>query len=247
MSSERFFIITGSPSVGDLVQLGEGESRHLFKVVRARPGDEVNLLDGAGGVYRAVVRTGGMVGGLKKGAGVTAEIVSIDRPDPGPPADMAIPLIKSHRMEFAVEKCAELGVRRIIPFRCERSIWKGGEREGGRKVERLERKVAAACKQSGNPWFPVVEPVVELAELAGTLAEYEQVFLADPGGRPFSTVFCSEKASGPVIGIVGPEGGFTDSESETLLTSGAVTVSFGLNRLRTETSVFLLASGMLLR
>ena len=152
MSSERFFIINGSPSEGDLVSLGEGESRHLFKVVRARPGDDVTLLDGEGGTYRAVIRTGGTIGGLKKGSVVTAEIMAVERADPAFVIDIAMPLIKSHRMDFAIEKCAEMGVRRIIPFRCERSIWKGGEEEAGKKRERLERKVAAACKRTGrNP------------------------------------------------------------------------------------------------
>ena len=135
MSQERFFIIDGSPAKGDVVVLGEGESRHLFKVVRAKPGDEVTLLDGEGGKYRAVIRTGGTIGGLKKGSGVTAEIVSAIQAGPGYAVDVAVPLIKSHRMDLAVEKCAEMGVRRIIPFQCERSIWKGGEKESRKKQD----------------------------------------------------------------------------------------------------------------
>lgn len=49
-----------------------------------------------------------------------------------------------------------------------------------------------------------------------------------------------------MIGIVGPEGGFTEMEREAVLSAGAVKVSLGLNRLRSETSAFLIASGMIL-
>lgn len=246
MSSERFFIIKGSHSEGDLVSLGEGEARHLFKVVRARPGDEVTLLDGEGGRYGAVIKTGGMVGGLKKSSQVTAEITAVEKTGPAFIVDIAMPLIKSHRMDFAIEKCAEMGVRRIIPFRSERSIWKGGEEEAGKKRERLERKVAAACKQSGNPWFTRIEPVATFTGLAGMLDEYSGIFMADADGSPFSAAFASQEFSGDMIGIVGPEGGFTEMEREALLSAGAVTVSLGLNRLRSETSAFLIASGMIL-
>ena len=251
MSSERYFIINGSPSEGDLVVLGEGESHHLFKVVRAKPGDEVTLLDGEGGRYRAVIQTGGTIGGLKRDSGVTAEITSVIQAGPVYTVDVAVPMIKSHRMDFAVEKCAEMGVRRIIPFQCERSIWKGGEEKARKKEERFERKVAAACKQSGNPWFTRIEPVIPFAGLVDRLKDYGARYLADADGMSFSAVFSVQDGSTPVcdldmIGIVGPEGGFTETEREALVSAGAVTVSLGLNRLRSETSAFLMASGMIL-
>ena len=246
MSSERFFIIEGFPSEGETVSLGEGESRHLFNVVRAKHGDEVTLLDGEGGSYRAVIRTGGTIGGLKKGAGVTADIISVTKAGPSVTVDIAMPMIKSHRMVFAIEKCAELGVRRIIPFRCERSIWKGGEKESGKKQERLERKVAAACKQSGNPWFTKIEQVVPFAGLVERLRDYGSVYIADAGGRSFSSIFGSPKEPHDMIAVVGPEGGFTEPEMEGFESAGAMKVSLGLNRLRSETSAFLMASGMIL-
>jgi len=157
-----------------------------------------------------------------------------------------MPMIKSHRMVFAIEKCAELGVRRIIPFRCERSVWKGGEKESRKKQERLERKVAAACKQSGNPWFTKIEPVAPFAGLVESLKDYSSIFLADAGGGPFYSTFGMLKEPHDMIAVVGPEGGFTESEMEGFETAGAVKVSLGLNRLRSETSAFLMASGMIL-
>ena len=251
MSSERFFIINESPSTGDVVVLGEGESRHLFKVVRAKPGDEVTLLDGEGGMYKATIRTGGTIGGLKRSFDVTAEIVSAIQAGPVFTVDVAVPLIKSHRMDIAVEKCAEIGVRRIIPFQCERSIWKGGEREALKKRERLERKVAAACKQAGNPWFTKIEAVTTFAGFLDRLKDYGRIYLADADGMSFSAVSGEEDGMPAhpleMLGITGPEGGLTDTEREALVSAGAVKVSLGLNRLRSETSSFLIASLMILR
>jgi 16S rRNA (uracil1498-N3)-methyltransferase len=256
MSSNRFFIIDGNPAKGDVVVLGEGESRHLFKVVRARPGDEVTLLDGNGGIYRSVIRTGGTIGGVRKGSDVTAEITSVERAEPGCPVDIALPIIKSGRMDLAVEKCAEIGVRRIIPIQFGRSIWRGAQREAEKKRERLERKVVAACKQSGNPWFTKIEPVTAFNGLLARLNEYGVVYLADSRGRPFSSVLreregCRHKSDSQagkpaMLGISGPEGGLTDTEREALVSAGAVKVSLGLNRLRSETSSFLVASLLIL-
>ncbi len=239
-----------------MVVLGEGESRHLFKVVRANPGDEVTLLDGEGGRYRAVIRTGGAIGDPKKGSGVTAEIVSAIQAGPVCTVDVAVPLIKSHRMDLAIEKCAEMGVRRIIPFQCERSIWKGGEREALKKRERLERKVAAACKQSGNPWFTRIEPVTPFTRFLGSLKGYGRIYLADADGISFPAVLREQGGPGrthgtpardlEMLGIAGPEGGLTESEKEALVSAGAVKVSLGLNRLRSETSSFLIVSLMIL-
>jgi len=257
MSSERFFIINGTPSKGDVVVLGEGEARHLLKVVRAKPGDEVTLLDGDGGKYRSVIRTGGTIGGLKKGPDVTAEILSAVHAGAACSVDIAAPLIKSGRMDMAVEKCAEIGVRRIIPIQFERSIWKGGEREAIKKRERLGRKVAAACKQSGNPWFTRIEPVIPFAGLLGSLKDYGIIYLADADGRPFPSLLRERDGTGRtggtsareplMLGISGPEGGLTEMEKEALVSAGAIKVSLGLNRLRSETSSFLIASLMILR
>ena len=250
MSSVRFFIINESPARGDVVVLGEGEARHLFKVVRAKQGDEVTLLDGEGGMYKAMIRTGGTIGGLKKSSEVTAEIVAEMQAGPVFTVDIAVPLIKSHRMDIAVEKCAEIGVRRIIPFQCERSIWKGGEKEAQKKRERLERKVAAACKQSGNPWFTKIEPVTPFAGFLDRLKDYGRIYLADADGMSFPALLRKEDGTPAheleMLGITGPEGGLTETEKEALVSAGAVKVSLGLNRLRSETSSFLIASLMIL-
>jgi 16S rRNA (uracil1498-N3)-methyltransferase len=256
MPSERFFIVDQQLSEGDLVSVGKDEAHHLFRVVRARPGDEVTLLDGKGGIYRAVIRSGGAIGGLRKGSDVTAEILSVERAEPLYAVDIAIPMIKMNRMDFAVEKCAEIGVRRIIPFHSTRSVWKGDEGEGLKKCKRLRRKVAAACKQSGNPWFTEIEDIITFEALPAVMGSYGMNCLADACGEPVSSLInrqngfpgSNDRGGGPmeILGIVGPEGGFTDSEKESIVAAGAVEISLGLNRLRSETSAFLLASMMIL-
>jgi len=238
MSHQRYFIVSGRPSEGDVVSLREAEGHHLFRVNRAKTGDEFVLLDGEGGIYRAAIDSA---------SEMTARIISAEKAEPVLPVDMALPMIKQGRMDYAVEKCAEMGIRSIIPFTCERSVWKGDSREAEKKRERFAKKVEAACKQSGNPWFTRIEPVHGFPALVEGLSAYESVFLADPDGVRFSEAFsvpCG--TAGVTIGVTGPEGGLTGGEKEALVSAGAALVSLGLNRLRSETSAFLLASGMIL-
>lgn len=237
MSAERYFIVPQSDMNVPMVRLEGTEAHHLAKVVRANEGESVTLLNGTGVICKAVVRK-------VDDAGLLLEIVSrstVPRPFP---VDIAIAVIKAGRMEQAVEKCTELGVRRIIPFVCERSVWKGGEAESRRKRNRLIRKVESACKQCGQPWFPKVEPVVQLEKIKEITSQYLKVFLADIDGNGFESSLPSGHGEG-VLGIVGPEGGLTESESSMLEGVGALKVSLGHLRLRAETSAICLAYRLL--
>ena len=116
MTDHRFFDVSGiEPEEGSFVLTGP-EFHHLAHVTRRATGDEVMLLDGQGGIYRARI------------AGITAneavlEIVSSERRAGQPHIDMALAVTRAARLDFAVEKCSELGVGSFIPVVSERSIW----------------------------------------------------------------------------------------------------------------------------
>lgn len=234
MPTERYFIIRTRPREGETLVLDSGESRHLLAAVRARPGDEVVLLDGEGGRYEAIIRS-------TDSAAAAVEVVHAAVAAQPAPVDLVIAVTKAHRMDFAVEKCAELGVRRIIPLACRRGLWRGGPEEAQHKGLRLMRKVEAACKQSGNPWFTVVDPVIDIAGLIPLLARWELVFLADAAGQPAPKTLRRTSQASAVLGIIGPEGGFTSAESGELVAAGALPVSLGCTRLRSETAAVCLA------
>ncbi|MBD3179690.1 MAG: RsmE family RNA methyltransferase [Candidatus Latescibacteria bacterium] len=224
MTHRRYFHIRKENIRGKYGFIEPGEARHIRSVCRMEKGDTVHLLDGVGGVYRAELLEFSPSGGRV----LLQESVTRKK---GFSPDMAIALIKAGRMDAAVEKCAEIGTGSIIPFACARTVWRGGGGSAGKKRERLRRKVIAACKQSGNPFFPEVEPVIDMNGLLKKLSGYDQVYLADRRGRRVSAA-----GKGRVIGVVGPEGGLSADEVEKLVSAGGIPVSLGENRLRAETA-----------
>jgi len=224
MAHRRYFYIRTENIEGETGYLDRDESHHLLSVCRAHTGDEINLLDGEGGIYRALINQ-------SSGGTVRFRIVESKTEKKRFRPDIAISVIKGGRMDLAVEKCAEIGVGKIIPFRSSRTVWQGGDKDACRKGERLSRKVLAACKQSGQPFFPEVEPVVDYSEMLKRASSYQGIYLAERRGRKVNG-----PAAGSSIGIVGPEGGFTEGEKEEALAAGAVPLYLGDSRLRTETA-----------
>jgi 16S rRNA (uracil1498-N3)-methyltransferase len=232
MARGRFFSSRKtSPDARRVVLTGE-EYHHLVRVTRAKVGDDVSVLDGSGGIFETTLRRIGREEAV-------LEVRSYRKGEPPRRIDMALALTRAHRLDFAVEKCSEIGLRRFLPFVARRSVWRGGERETAHKRGRLERKVAAACKQSGNPYFPTVEPVMDFAALLATIGGYGVACLADPAGGPVESAV-ARITEGDVLGIVGPEGGFTDGERERLVAAGAVPISLGPHLLRSETAAICL-------
>lgn len=224
---------------GGTILLDGSELHHCVGVSRTRVGDVVKLLDGSGGTYEArVARIGAHEAVL--------EVISFSKAIEPPPVDIAIGIIKAPRFDLAVEKCTELGVRRLIPFSAERSVWRGEGGEGDLKVERIRRKIVASCKQSGRPYFPGIDRVESFESLVERLPAYEAVFVADQHSAS-SGPEAAQAGDGPVLGIVGPEGGLSGEETERLVGKGAKLLSLGPFRLRTETAAICLSYRLMIR
>lgn len=213
------------------------EAHHLSRVSRVRVGDRVELLDGHGTISEATVLK------IQK-TSVELRIESKRTIEKPYPVDLALAVIKAGRMDLVAEKCTEIGVRRIIPYLCERSVWKGDEEDAANKRERLVRKIESACKQCGQPWFPEVTPILKFQGLAGMIPGYAKTFLADAAGRT-SLGRDDFPGTGPVLGITGPEGGFSEAERSQLADAGAESLSLGRFRLRSETAAICLAFRLL--
>jgi 16S rRNA (uracil1498-N3)-methyltransferase len=232
MNEERYFIIDQGSITGDRAVLRGDEFHHLVRVVRAKIGREVTLLDGRGGVYSAVVARIGSDEAV-------LDIRGIQRAGSSPAIDLALAALKAPRLDLAVEKCTEIGIGTFIIFSSQRSVWRSAERGIDRKRERLERKAIAACKQSGQAYVPSIEPITGFSAFLSIVKRYGSVYVADHAGTLLLRTEPPTRG-GAVLGIVGPEGGFTDREREGLLQSGAVPVSLGSSRLRSETAAICL-------
>jgi 16S rRNA (uracil1498-N3)-methyltransferase len=125
-----------------------------------------------------------------------------------PPAStfLAIGAGDRDRFQLVVEKAAELGVTRIIPIETERSK-QVATRLRTSAIEKFQRHAAEACKQSGNPWTPLVELPVTLGAFLDA-PPYARWFLAHPEGGKMPAL----EHTAAVGWLVGPEGGFTSEE-----------------------------------
>ncbi|MEJ2579579.1 MAG: 16S rRNA (uracil(1498)-N(3))-methyltransferase [Kineosporiaceae bacterium] len=208
------------------------EGRHAATVRRLRPGEHVDLADGAGRLARTRVETA-------RRDRLDLRVLGVDRlPAPQPRLVLVQALAKGGRDELAVQTATELGADEIIPWQARNSVvvWQG--ERGERSRRRWETTVRAAAKQSRRADLPPVSPAVTTAGLAGRVrAAAATVLLHEAADRPLATLpLPVPGATGEVLIIVGPEGGIADAELVDLGEAGAVPVRLGRHVLRTSSA-----------
>lgn len=214
---------------GDTAVVTGQERRHLADVLRVQAGDRFLATDGAGNEYL-----------LETERADRKELVArvVDKRTRPPGAGRAITLAiappKGGRMEIAIEKTVECGIGRIIPLETSRSVVKG--RDESERAERWRRVARSAVAQSGRFYLTEIAEASSLRDAFGE-ASRGCILLAHPAltSRSISSALNDTDATSVTI-FVGPEGGFTDEELAEGAEFGAVPVSLGPTRLRTETA-----------
>jgi 16S rRNA (uracil1498-N3)-methyltransferase len=223
---------------GDLCELAGAEFHHLAHVLRASPGDRLTLFDGQGGEADAeIVR-------LSKTAAFLRLLARRAEPlEDRPQIVLATAVPKADRFRWLVEKATELGVDRLIPLRTSLSVVSPGEM----KLQKMNQAVIEACKQSGRNRLMQIDPLTAWPELVAQMTPSACTYVADPAGVPLSNLNGTSTRSGPVLLVVGPEGGLTEAELSQAAAAGAHTVALGPRILRTETAALALAAIFALR
>ena len=213
--------LTSGPHV-----LREEEAAHAFRVLRKQVGDTIDLVDGKGGWYRAKVTSIN-----KRQCLIDARLVNREVARADYEATLLVAPTKNiDRLEWVLEKATEIGVDRIIPFVSEHS-----ERKKIR-IDRLERILESAMKQSLRAWLPRLEELQSFTEALTNGASSGQNFLAYLGDDDTPLLHHTASAGGSITVAIGPEGGFSPSEAEAAKAAHYQWVSLGPNRLRTETA-----------
>ena len=220
--AERFLL--SQPVVDQKVTLADDQAHHLARVMRAKPGDQVTLFDGCGNEYLAAVDEVS-----KKNVSLTVETSSF-HPDPNQPEIVvACALPKGDRQKFLIEKMVELGANRFVPLKTARSVAEAS----AKVVERIEKQVVEASKQCRRSWLMEISPQATIASLISAFEDFEgSRLVADPYASHNDLLFRDEAC---VIAI-GPEGGFTEEESELFSDAQWTPVCFSPNVLRIETA-----------
>lgn len=204
--------------------LSKEESHHLLKVLRLKEGEEIFLLDGCGIIAKAE-----LIG--KEGSLAKARVLSIDHSDIlQPEISLYIsPPKSSDRLDFIIEKATELGVSTFIFLHCRNS-----ERKNIR-LDKIEQKIQAACKQSLRAHFPKVIDMTPLSSL--TLVAESQNLLFHCQDHMDRQEIEDIKIADKLGLFIGPEGDFSKDEVLHLVEQGLHSTSLGEQRLRTETAV----------
>lgn len=212
-----------------LVVTGE-EARHAVRVSRLRSGERTVVGNGRGVLAEGVVET------VDRDR-FSVRVDAVRRvPREQPRLVLAQALAKGDRDERAVEQATEFGVDAILPWQAERSIsrWDGGEKaaKGHAKWQRITRE---ASKQSMRARVPEVLPMHTLAELCA-LARVADVLVLHPRGTEKLSAWQPGPEEHDVVLVIGPEGGFSDGELDTLESSGAIILVLGETVLRTSSA-----------
>lgn len=239
MPSDRFFI-AGIHRTGDDVALDDDDARKLVTVLRGQTGDRIEVVDGAGTAFTAVLTIEGKV----VRAALSRQLDASTTENRGQiVVAQAIP--KGQKMDLIVEKVTELGAWAIVPLRSERVI---GERTGDHKHERWQRIAKSAAQQSGRTRIPLVEPIADWPDLIRKFATFDRVFVAWERAAPVPLRERFERQTPretSVLIAIGPEGGFSAREVETAVAAGAVPISLGSRILRTETAALVVLTAWL--
>ena len=207
--------------------LPEEESNHCVQVLRRTAGDEILVTDGVGQLYHCIITNP-----HRKHCEV--RIASVETSEALHEGYIHIgiaPTKNIDRTEWAIEKCVEMGADEITLLLCEHSERKTVN------IERLQKIVVSAAKQSLKTRFPILKPLTKMTDLQvegdkfiahcieGYKATDEKHALKDKIVRGHQTTV-----------LIGPEGDFSPAEVEWALTNGYQPVSLGAARLRTETA-----------
>ncbi len=223
--------------------LAADESRHLAKVLRKKPGDEVNLFDGQGRLYRARIDVVGE-------GSVTGRILSAETQ---PALDLTMRLFqglpKGDKFDWILEKMTELGAAEIVPMHVERCVAHLAKEKIPARLERWKKILLSASKQSGRASVPSVRAPVTLDEALALCGKNDLTLFPWEGEKNVSLREILQSrlkdSRGKTINIfIGPEGGFSMDEVARAQTAGAVTVSLGPAILRTETAGLFVASAL---
>jgi len=218
---------------GGSVTLDRDESRHLKGALRRRIGDQVVLSDGAGFVAVAVIES-------LTGAGAKCEPLEIQhRPSPsGHGVIVGLGVLHGRAMDWAVQKAVEVGVRLFVPVIGERSQL--DRRASAGRQPHWRRVARQALKQCRRVWAMEVSQPCALEDF---LLERGPGMVACAQGAAFGDL---PRTLASVL-LVGPEGGFTETESGSIERRGWKRLRLGPHVLRAETALVLGAGVMVAR
>lgn len=213
---------------------------HIKKVLRMKPGDEALVFDGSGTEYKAEIVE-------ISESFVRCKILekSFSEAEPGLKVTLFQGIPKSDKMEQIIQKCTELGIYEIVPVSMDRCVAK--LEKGSDKLKRWNKISREAAKQCGRGIFPKVKEPMGFKEAVAALGKTELALmpyemLGHEGKKGLRELLSDKKDAKSIGIIIGPEGGFSDSEAMYAFENKICQIGLGKRILRTETAGITLLS-----
>ena len=215
-------------------ELGPDNLKYLKQVMRLKQGDKINIFDGFGCEFEAVIKS------------YSAKKVFIDLGKKIPAADKKIRITlaqaipKAGKLDIIVKSAAELGVDLIIPFEAERSVGRIAEEKSSLKVARWQKISGEAARSSHGSHIAKVSKVSSFAEMISLAAgdALRLIFWEEESQKTIKDILRDEAITAvkDFFIVVGPEGGFSRDEVTMAKEAGFISVSLGKQILKVETA-----------
>jgi len=244
----RFFVDPGQVHDEKIFIRDENDIHHMSKVLRLRAGEEIEVSDGNGWTYLCEIET--LPAPKEKSGEAVLRITDRQAEAAEPPFNATLfqGVPKASKMDLIVQKCVELGACEIVPVFMKRTVVEGKAGGLSKRIDRWQKIADEAAKQSKRGMLPKVGEDISFSEMLEELKNFDLVLFLyeDEKSRTFRRAVEESKASLSEAGcgkpriavIVGPEGGFAESEVEDLEAFGIYPVTVGGRILRTETAGF---------
>ena len=213
-------------TVGDKINLEPEQSHYLKNVMRCKINEKILVFDNCTGEYTAEIMH------VHKRS-INIEVLEKTKPRyvPGDVWLIFCPLKKT-RTDFLIEKSTEIGLRKFLPTFSNKTQTKIIS------LNRSRRNIVEAVEQCGGTFIPEILPISSLADVIEELPEERILIFCDESleSRNISECLLLERPAKVAI-LVGPEGGFSDSERKLLIAKkNVLPVSLGNRILRAETA-----------
>lgn len=229
----RFFVDQTDIYDSEIIISQKSDVKHIKKVLRMKPGDLLEISDGNAWEYE---------GEILHIDDDQVEIKILDKQKFAREPEIDITIYqgvpKSGKMELIVQKNVELGMKKLVPTFMDRTVVSGIEKYK-KKVERYNSIAMEAAKQCRRGIIPTVADPITFKNMVSELEEYDLIIFPYENENNFTIKdFLQGIAEKPekVAIIIGPEGGFSDSEVSMLREKGIESVTLGNTILRTETA-----------
>ena len=237
----RFFV-PPECIVEDNVTLPADVASQLSRVLRARVGDEIVVLDDTGMEY--LVKLGAID---RDSASGTVISKSQSQGEPSVAITLYQGILKADRFEYVLQKGSELGLTSFVPMNCHRTI--SQNRPSPSRYTRWRKIITEAAEQSGRGRLPVLHEVIDFDSACEkatgvSLIPWEEERATSLKSSLTEWASAADATSSINI-LIGPEGGFTADEGELAKKNGITPVTLGRRILRAETAGLVTATAVL--